>query len=545
MECVRRPAGVWRVRVMGQRLSVAGVAIAVALATFATPAAAAGGAIGGRGTQYLLNDTSTGIATTVFTYGDPDDESYVGDWRGKGADTLAVRRGNTFHVRSTNTSGPADEAFSYGDPGDTVLVGDWNGDGKDTLAVRRGNTFYVRNSTTSGIADTVFSYGDAGDTVLVGDWNGDGTDTLSVRRGNDYLVKNSLRTGTADATFVYGDPGDTVLVGHWSAKQSGDTLGVRRGAAYHLRYSLTTGKADRVVEYGEVSDTTLVGDWNGDGIDTLGVRRPTPARSPAWLDEFNRYRTAAGVAPVTENPTWTAGLLDHMNYLAKTPWAEYRSGEYFSAHTQNPASPYYTPAGALEAGRSVLIESGAGDDPLENLEVWLTAPYHAIPMLRPGLRQVAFASAYGNAGLDVTGGFRHTTHPTPVLFPGPGMTTTLTSFGGEQPNPLESCGSWITTGDTYGLPLIAMLPESPVAGSTATVTGTNGVRYSTAGGSLCLIDEHTFRSTDSAYGPNALATLRHDHGMVLIAERPYRPGTYTATINQPGKAPVTWSFTVS
>ena len=88
-----------------------------------------------------------------------------------------------------------------------MLVGDWDGDGVDTLAVRRGNTFFVRDSNTVGPADRTFTYGDAGDAVLVGDWDGDGRDTLAVRRGNQYLVRNALTTGVADATFTYGDPG--------------------------------------------------------------------------------------------------------------------------------------------------------------------------------------------------------------------------------------------------------------------------------------------------------------------------------------------------
>ena len=42
------------------------------------------------------------------------------------------------------------------------------------------------------------------------------------------------------------------------------------------------GDADRVLVYGRTTDKTLVGDWNGDGTDTLGVRRDdTPVLSPA------------------------------------------------------------------------------------------------------------------------------------------------------------------------------------------------------------------------------------------------------------------------
>jgi hypothetical protein len=258
------------------RVGVVATTAALGLGMLAGPAVAKGAGVGGTGAQYFLNDSFNGSANTVFSYGEPGDDVYIGDWDSNGTSTPMIRRGNTFYVRNSNSTGAADTVFSYGDAGDTVLVGDWNGDGTDTLAVRRANTFYVKNSTTTGVADTVFSYGDRGDAVLVGDWDGDGTDTLVVRRGGQYFVKNDLNTGAADRTFYYGDPGDTVLVGHWSADQVGDSLGVRRGGTYYLRNSLTSGPADRVFGYGDPTDTAFVGDWNGDGVDTLGVRRPPP-----------------------------------------------------------------------------------------------------------------------------------------------------------------------------------------------------------------------------------------------------------------------------
>jgi hypothetical protein len=270
-----------------KRSAAVAVGVVAGLGLIAAPASAAGSSIGGSGYQYFLNDAFSGSANTVFAYGDAGDDVYAGDWDGNGTDTLAVRRGNTFYVRNTNSSGSADLVFSYGDRGDTVLVGDWDGNGTDTLAVRRGNTFYVKNSTSTGVADTVFSYGDRGDTVLVGDWDGDGTDSLAIRRGNTYFVKNTMTTGRADWTFVFGDPGDTVLVGNWDGDTSAvgatttvttDTLAVRRGNHYYVRNSNSSGIADYDVVFGDPGDVVLVGDWavggvSGDYADQLAVRR--------------------------------------------------------------------------------------------------------------------------------------------------------------------------------------------------------------------------------------------------------------------------------
>jgi hypothetical protein len=239
----------------------------------AAAAPVAAGGVGGNGSAYFLDDAFSGVAGTVFRFGDERDAVYVGDWDGVRGDTLAVRRGNVFHLRNSNTTGPADVVLTYGEPGDTVLVGDWDGNGTDTLAVRRGNTFFVKNDTSSGVADRVFSYGDVGDTVLVGDWDGNGTDTLAVRRGNTYFFKNDVSTGVADRVLSYGEPSDAVLVGRWTAA-GGATLAVRRGNVFFLKYDLTTGVADRVIGYGDPSDTAFVGDWDGDGVDGIGVRRP-------------------------------------------------------------------------------------------------------------------------------------------------------------------------------------------------------------------------------------------------------------------------------
>jgi hypothetical protein len=254
--------------------------------------------VGGTGSQYFLNDSFTGTANTVFAYGTATDVVYAGDWDGNGTDTLMVRRGNAFYASNTNTGGQADTVFAYGRPGDTVLAGDWNGDGTDTLAVRRGNIYYIKNSLTSGPADQVIAYGRPSDTVLVGDWDGNGTDTLAVRRGNIYYFKNSMTSGNADTVLAYGRATDSVLTGHWSNAQTGDSLGVRRGNTYYLRYTLDSGPADKVFSYGKATDTAFVGDWNGDGVDTLGVRRPPPPPAPrVQYSGTKTYRVGVDLPP--------------------------------------------------------------------------------------------------------------------------------------------------------------------------------------------------------------------------------------------------------
>ncbi|MDD9205361.1 hypothetical protein PU560_02630, partial [Georgenia sp. 10Sc9-8] len=89
--------------------------------------------------------------------------------------------------------------------------------------------------------------------------------------GNEYFLSDSF-SAASNVDFRYGRAGDQVYVGDWDGDGE-DTLAIRRGAEFHLTNSLEGGSADRVVTYGRASDTVLVGDWNGNGTDTFAVRR--------------------------------------------------------------------------------------------------------------------------------------------------------------------------------------------------------------------------------------------------------------------------------
>ncbi|WP_176554756.1 hypothetical protein, partial [Georgenia sp. 311] len=78
--------------------------------------------------------------------------------------------------------------------------------------------------------------------------------------------------GPAHTLVPYGRATDAVLAGDWDGNGT-DTLAVRRGSEYHIKNSMTAGVADRVVVYGRAGDSVTVGDWDGNGTDTLGVHR--------------------------------------------------------------------------------------------------------------------------------------------------------------------------------------------------------------------------------------------------------------------------------
>ncbi|WP_226924866.1 glycoside hydrolase family 3 protein [Georgenia satyanarayanai] len=87
-----------------------------------------------------------------------------------------------------------------------------------------------------------------------------------------FFLTNGWTGGDADYAFQYGRHTDEVLVGDWDG-DGRDSITVRRGNQYFVNNAPTGGPAERVVTYGKADDVVLVGDWNGDGTDTLAVRR--------------------------------------------------------------------------------------------------------------------------------------------------------------------------------------------------------------------------------------------------------------------------------
>jgi hypothetical protein len=273
-----------------------------------------------------------------------------------------------------------------------------------------------------------------------------------------------------------------------------------------------------------------------------GVEHITRDQSD-WLGAINRYRSAASLPPVTDNSSWDAGIAAHLTYLEKTP-SSYLTGAYQSAHTENLASPYYTVEGATEGASSDLYLGVTNWSPVQLIDGWLSSPFHAIGMLRATLGQVAFVSQGGDAGLDVLSGRgENPTASSPILFPGPGMTTDLTEFSGtEVPTPLTTCG-W-TGSPPVGLPLIALLTQAPSAGLTAQLVSSDGTTETSQNGELCIVDENDYVTSDPVYGPTGAEILAGDNAVFLIPKLPLVTGSYTATISQTGTPDIAWSFNV-
>ena len=55
-------------------------------------------------------------------------------------------------ARDALSGGPAEVQFGYGLATDVPVVGDWTGEGRDTVGVRRGNQWLLRTTNTAGSA---------------------------------------------------------------------------------------------------------------------------------------------------------------------------------------------------------------------------------------------------------------------------------------------------------------------------------------------------------------------------------------------------------
>ncbi len=101
-----------------------------------------------------------------------------------------------------------------------------------------------------------------------------GTATAVIHGINNYTGEVSV---TFEITAVEEDNADadtgTDTDADTGAESAADSLAVRRGNIMYYSYTIHAGDADYSTSYGKSDDVILVGDWDGDGVDTICVRR--------------------------------------------------------------------------------------------------------------------------------------------------------------------------------------------------------------------------------------------------------------------------------
>jgi hypothetical protein len=141
---------------------------------------------------------------------------------------------------------------TYGAPGDLPVVGDWTGEGKTKIGVFRP-ALGEWHLDIDGDGDfegcdadaCVRVFGAPGDLPVTGDWNGDGKTKIGVFRP---------------------------ALGEWLLDLDGD--GQDEGKSC----------AGECIAFGAAGDLPVVGDWDGNGVDKIGVFRPSTGE---WFLDLN------------------------------------------------------------------------------------------------------------------------------------------------------------------------------------------------------------------------------------------------------------------
>ncbi len=203
---------------------------------------------------------------------------------------------------------------SFGIPSDRPVAGDWNGDGFDEVGVWRPSTgrFYLdmdgSRTWTPGVDAVTASFGVPTDRPVAGDWNGDGYDDIGVWRpstGRFYLDADGSFTWTPGVDVItasFGIPTDHPVAGDWN-KDGIDDIGVWRPSTgrFYLdkdgSRTWTTGVDAITDPFGIPTDRPVVGDWNRNGVDKIGVWRPSTGRF--YLDMDGSMTWTPGVDAIT------------------------------------------------------------------------------------------------------------------------------------------------------------------------------------------------------------------------------------------------------
>jgi hypothetical protein len=191
----------------------------------------------------------------------------------------------------------------------------------------------ARTSYGGGVTDQVVPLpSQPGDVPLWGDWNGDGAFTPAIFRNGDWLLFDALagRTFTPRAPIRFGAPGDTPVVGDFNGDRRTD-IGVFRKGVWFFRFvpggkvPFTGGRPQLTLRYGAPTDRPIVGDWNGDGKDTVGVRRGTifklsdtlVAGKPAWTFNYGFASDEAVAGDWDGNRTDTIALVRGSRWILR------------------------------------------------------------------------------------------------------------------------------------------------------------------------------------------------------------------------------------
>jgi len=204
--------------------------------------------------------------------------------------------------------------FTLGDPGDVPVLGDWDCDGIETPGAYRPSTgqVFLRNTAEDGPIEVDYPINASAIVPLAGDFDGDGCDTVSyyvpaenlvvIFNTPEAVVEAAEDTTYLDLEYTSGIDGDLVFVGDFDGDGI-DTIGLFRpsNGMFYLKNTHIEGPADIEFAFGASGDLPVSGDWTDqDGSDSVAVYRPSTGTF------FFRYTNSDGAT----DETLELGVLD-------------------------------------------------------------------------------------------------------------------------------------------------------------------------------------------------------------------------------------------
>ena len=268
--------------------------------------------------------------------------------------------------------------------------------------------------------------------------------------------------------------------------------------------------------------------------------QPSPtivALDPDWLRYLNGFRAAAGLPSLREDSAWSAEGGLHSRYMVL-------SGDV--GHSEDPGNPFYSNAGNTAGDSGNIAIGNISSAPFQwAINYWLSAPFHAVPMLDPQLAVTGFGEYRDPAGIQTTGatldverGLRPLPDGVqfPIMWPGNDSVTWVLRYSlPEFPAALSHCAGY---SQATGAPIIIQLGDGSL---TPNVTATTLLRDGEPV-AHCQFDETNYTHPDAWTQRSARTILDQRDAVVIIPFAPLVPdATYAVRVDANGQTH-TWSF---
>ncbi len=267
---------------------------------------------------------------------------------------------------------------------------------------------------------------------------------------------------------------------------------------------------------------------------------PTPtveAVGTNWLRYLNLFRQQANLPPLLENTLWSLDDAQHSRYMTYT-------GNL--SHNEDAASQYYTKGGQAAAENGNIAAGFISSDPFKwAINYWMSAPFHALPIIDPQLATTGFAEYRDVSGaqpltatLDVKRGLGPLPEGVsyPIMFPRDGGLTWVLRYSlPEFPEALSTCPGYQ---QPTGAPIILQIGDGdqvPNVTASALFRDDQPLAH-------CRFDETNFTHPNEFRQRSARLILDNRDAIVIIPQQPLVPdSTYSVRIDANGQT-YTWSF---